>query len=516
MKTATIFGDHMVLQRDRSVPVWGEAAPGERVTVLLQGQEATATADENGSWKLTLEPLQVSGDETMTVTGAHETLTFTHVAVGEVWLAGGQSNMEFHMRYDKDFAQAVAVCENPLIRFFDYPELAYEGAEQDYDFSNFGFWRPCDPDNLQWFSAVAYYFARDLNAALGVPVGILGCNLGGSRAVCWMDETTAESCAKVWLKEYAEGLKAIPDLDAWFENYKKDPVNDHSHPFDNPLMDRMMYGVSAEEMRGIISAVFGGDGTPTMALQIGPCHEWRPCGLYHTMLEHVAPYGIRGFLWYQGESDAPHADAYEAVLSAMIRRWRALWSSEDLPFLQTQLAPLSETSDPSAADYPAIRRVQQRLAETMENVWCTNAGDVGSFHDIHPKEKQPIGHRMALLARCHVYGETGLLCEAPVAASCAFRDGELTVRFRNGDGLRRSSGDALPLTVTAAGQSFDMSKGLETEVVDDTLRIRSRVCDLSNWEAVSMGETPWYVMNLVNAADIPAMPFTLVNQEAAQ
>ena len=508
MKTANVFGNHMVLQRDIELPVWGEAAPGTRVVVRIQGQEASTAADAKGKWKLSIGPLRVSRDETMTVEGEDETLCFSRVAVGEVWLAGGQSNMEFHMRYDKQFKEAVADCANPDIRFFDCPKLSYEGEEYDFDYSSFGFWRPCNAENLQWYSAVGYYFAQKLHAELDIPVGILGCNLGGSRAVCWMDEDTAKECAQVWLEEYAEGLKKIPDLNAYFAQYKSDPVNDHSHPFDNPIADRMLYGVTLEEMQEILSSLFGENKSPVFAFQIGPCHDWRPHGLYYTMLKKIAPYGIRGVIWYQGESDAFHADAYASVLSGMIGCWRRLWGFE-LPFLMAQLAPLAELADPSAAGYPAICRAQQTVSETLPGVWCSATGDVGSFHDIHPKEKRPVGQRLALLALNHIYGESGLLCEAPLAQDCSLENGELVLRFRYGQGLYRSSDAPLPLKVSIEGQSLEEARGLDVALKDNTLRIRSESLDLSRWETVSMGADPWYVMNLCNAADIPAKPFLL-------
>ena len=269
-----------------------------------------------------------------------------------------------------------------------------------------------------------------------------------------------------------------------------------------------MYGVGFEELQEILREIFGEGGAAAEPV-LGPCSEWRPCGLYHTMLEPTAPYGIRGFLWYQGENDEPHADIYETVLRALILRWRRLWGRDDLPFILTQFAPLSESANPTAANFPVIRRAQQAVADTVDRVFCTTAGDVGNFHDIHPKVKQPVGHRMALLALGHVYGQGDLLCEAPVAVSAGYADGALEIRFRDGQGLHRSSADPLPLTVRAEGADWDEGNGLEVCIQDDTLRISSRALDLRRWEKVSMGETPYYVMNLINGADIPAKPFTL-------
>lgn len=181
LKPAILFHDHGVLQRGKRIPVWGSADPGAPVTVTVQGQTATAVADGEGNWTAVLEPLEASLTETLTVTSADETVTFTDVAVGEVWLAGGQSNMEFHMRYDADMAEEQPGCTDGQLRFFDYPEVSYVGQIDEADYGKeYGFWRKCAPEQLERFSAVGYYFAKDLRRGLDVPVGIIGCNWGGT------------------------------------------------------------------------------------------------------------------------------------------------------------------------------------------------------------------------------------------------------------------------------------------------------------------------------------------------
>ena len=503
---APIFRDCMVLQRGQRTAVWGIAAPGAQVSVSVQGRRSETAADATGRWRAELEPLEASSEETLTAESGGERLEVRDVAVGEVWLAGGQSNMEFFMRYDRDLKEALPRCKNPDIRFYDVPEVAYEGEERDFDYSLFGFWRRCDPENLQYFSAVGYYFAERIYAACQVPVGIVGCNWGGTRAVCWMDEDSAARCAGPWLEEYREGLKTIRDPEAYLAEYRANPMNDRAHPFDLPFADRLMYGVGPEDLERMLAEAFGG-GTPA-DIVLGACHEWRPCGLYHTMLEKTAPYTVRGILWYQGESDAAHAELYEDVLTELIGCWRRLWGQEDLPFILTQLAPLSEQYDPTAQRYPEIRRAQQAVSEKLRGVWCTTAGDAGSFHDIHPKAKRPIGQRMALLALNHVYGRAELACEAPLAVECSRTPKGLTVRFRYGEGLRRGDEGALPLHVTVEGKQYDENSGLRVTVSDGVLHICSDLLDLSRAEAVGLGDTPYYRMNLCNQAGLPAKPFS--------
>ena len=502
MKVTSLFQENMILQREKSVPVWGIAKPGETITVTIQGQEKSCVTDENGNWKLFLDPLAVSFEEAMEIHGEENSQVLKHVAVGDVWLAGGQSNMEFHMRYDKDFDEAVEICENPNIRFFDCPKISYEGQEDDLDWSLYGFWRSCTKEDLQYYSAVAYYFAKNVYSEVQVPIGIIGCNWGGSSAVCWMDEETAKDCASVWLEDYETDLAKIGDLDKYIKEYKANPMNDKSHPFDNLFSDRMMYGLPYEEFMEILKGWLGGDVPPML---IGPCHEWRPCGLYHTMLKKVAPYAMKGVLWYQGESDAAHADIYDKVLEQMILKWRELWD-DDFPFIMTQLAPFEALVDMSALNYPEIRRAQQKLTQSMKDVWCVATGDIGNFYDIHPKEKQPIGKRMALIALNYVYG-MDVACESPVFKSYEMNENTIVLNFKHGKGLHKIGGAAVPLNLHMESDIIVAVESAQIQLSDDQICVTLKEEQLGFVTAIDMGYVPYYEMNVYNEAMLPMKPF---------
>ncbi len=502
MRLAAVFQDGMVLQHGKKVPVWGWAAPGEQICISIAGQKVCGVAGDSGYFMLWLEPLEVCRDTDMVITGEGALLHIHHVAIGEVWLAGGQSNMEFYMRYDKDFRKG-GDYSNKNIRFYDVPEIAYEGQDKDRDYSLFGFWRPCDMDNIQYYSAVAWAFADKIEDYLNIPIGIIGCNWGGTRAVCWMDETFAKQYAKPWLDDYEAGLKAIPDMDAYIKAYKSDSFNDRTHPFDNPLSDKLSYGVSPEEQARLLREVFPGDSAA--AIVIGPCHEWRPCGLYHTMLEKVMPYGIRGFLWYQGEGDADHSDIYGQVLEGVIRCWRQGWKAE-LPFILTQLAPFDEMYDPSAAAYPALRKCQDEICDRMSGVYCTSIGDLGSRHDIHPKEKRPVGQRMALLALHYVYGME-LLCECPKAMGCHLKDQTIWVDFRDGDGLYIRDDQRPPVELFGEEGQKIATGDYEISVQKDCLVIR--LIKSYPIKRLEFACTPYHEVNVYNGAGLPVKPFSL-------
>lgn len=502
MKVAEPFGNNMVLQRGTAVPVWGEAEPGETVTIRLQGQETWTKADSNGNWCTKLEPLHTSWDETFEINGQREAIRFCHVAIGEVWIAAGQSNMEFHMRYDKDYEEAKKNCFNPDIRMFDYPVVISEEARKRFDFSeNFGFWRTCDTENLQWFSAVGYYFAKYLQDALHVPVGIIGLNCGGTRSACWMDEETVRRCGRVWLDDYEQGLKDIPDLQKAEEQFYQSPVADHTRPFENALSDRLMYGAPVEELKQAYENM-----ASLGILEIGPWHEFRPSGVYHTMLERVAPYAANGVLWYQGESDEDHPEIYGDMMQGLIELWRKKWNSE-LPFITVQLAPLGTEIGRGGEAYPELRRQQELLSKKVSGVYLAATGDIGNTYDIHPKEKQPIGKRMALLARGHVYGER-ILCDAPVPEKYARNGRRIEITFAHAEGGLIVKGSAVnALQVFCGGKEIEPFL-FQTEIRDNVLTICIPAsCEPEKAVEVVFAGTPYFEVNLYNRAEIPALPF---------
>ena len=498
LTVSELFGNDMVLQREREISVWGTAEKHVKITVDFQGRTAETVSDGEGKWRVKLPPMPASRGGVLTVRDRKETVTFENVAVGEVWLAGGQSNMEFYMRYDKDLKAQLPECENPDIRFFDYPRVPCEKAGERRDYSAFGWWRTCTPENLQWFSAVGYYFARDLQRALGVPVGIVGCNCGGTRSCCWMDEETIRECGPEWLEDYEKGVAEIGDLAAAEEQYLSLAFTDNSNPFENAILDKFMYGIPQEEMA---AGLAGMEENMLVGNRIGPWHEWRPAGLYRRMVEHICPFTLRGVIWYQGESDETHPDRYADMMCGLIGLWRRRWGAE-MPFIMAQLAPY-ETGGQA---YPALRERQVEVTERMEQVWLVPTGDVGSDYDIHPKEKQPIGVRMALSARGHVYGEK-LLCDAPVCAG-ASRDGNSAViRFGNAAGGLTVKGNRVQALEVLAGDSAVPPESWTAEAEGDALRIRFRDGIPAEKVTVRFAKTPYFEVNLYNAAGIPAFPF---------
>ena len=531
LKPALMFKDKAVLQRDKQISVWGEADPGAEILVNVQGQTAETKADADGKWCVKIGPLEVSFSEGMTIRSGGEEICLKDLMVGDVWLAGGQSNMEFHMRFDADVAAEKEVCANPAIRFFDYPEVSFVGQIDMADYGkNYGFWRDCDAENLERFSAVAYYCVKDLQKEYQIPFGILGCNWGGTPAMAWIPEEIAASNGdKHRIEDYHRTLEAM-DLEAYDQKFMSNPASFHTDLLGDPINDLIMFGCSPEESHPKIDELLASKGIDPASIDsgnflpaMGPKHEWRPAGVYESMLLPCVPYGIKGVLWYQGCSDSDYqadAEGYSKVFPALIHHWRKLWG-EELPFLYVQLAPFGHWMDGTGKWYPITRAAQQLTADTVPNTGMAVITDVGMEWDIHPKKKQPVGHRLALLARNYVYGDKGVLCEAPTLKSVVVRDGEAILSFENaGKGLHLTetvpygqvvgADKAGGLKIFQNGEEVDLT-GAHAETMTDQLIISCRTIRGDVSTRAEIAQTGWYLVNLYNSANIPARPSVAVS-----
>lgn len=504
MQTAAIFQDGMVLQREKPVIVWGTHAPGEAITAEIQGQTAEAATDDSGRWMLTLPPLRVSEAEQLIIRSGDECIVYRNVAVGEVWIAGGQSNMEFFMRYEKHLAEALKDCQNSRIRFFDVPEVCYDGQISDFDYSRQNIWRYATAEDLEYFSAVGYYFEKAIHEDLGVPVGIIGCNWGGTTACAWMNPDTVKKCGLPWITDYEKRTSAM-DMDAYWKEQSGNPMNDRGNLFADPFSEFFMPQTRTEEEIGQFFSQMPGDSNDYFEM-LQP--QEIPGSLYEHMLKTIAPYTIRGFLWYQGESDdVPGKNIlYRDMLTGLIADWRELWDEATLPFLVVQLPGFDKwLMDTENNHYPIIRECQEQVADTVQDVYLCSISDVGEEKDIHPKNKKTVGERLALLARGHVYKEE-ILCDAPRAVSAERREREITIAFDNADGGIQISGetvDALKLYASGKELSFDFR-------VENNTLVVTLPCDTAEKIFVAFARTPWFVVNLYNCAGIPAIPFEFV------
>lgn len=504
MRAAELFQDEMLLQRQKPVKIWGTAMPGQRIDARIQGKQADALTDENGRWEITLPPLEASLEESLILSSGQETLVIKHVAVGEVWAACGQSNMEFPLGYEKNRETALDGITDPaMIRFYDVPKIAFDGQQEAFDYSAVGFWRTATAEDIPWFSAIGFYFAKELQTALQVPVGIIGCNWGGTRSAVWMREDSVERVGAPWMDAYRKASEGI-DWDAYFERQKQNPANAHGSVL-NPGNDMMLpVTISMEEFEKATGV--GGEVLAESVNDLMP--EKIPGSLYHHMVEKLAPYTLRGILWYQGESDdeLPGAQSlYGSMLQALIGDWRRVWQDEELPFLVMQLANFKKWLCFENRDFAAIRRGQEWAAERTANTWLCANTDAGEEWDIHPKDKKTPAHRLALLARGHIYGEA-LLCDAPKAAALTAENGALVIPFDSApDGLvLKPAGNPSALRVFCGEHELPYRAAVQ----GNRLILRTDE-SFSMPVTVKYALDQWFVGSIYNTAGLPAFPFEL-------
>ncbi len=318
LSLASIFSDHMVLQRDMKCHVWGHAEPNAEVTVKFNGDEQDTTADADGKWKVDIGPFDAGGPYELDVAAGDDSLTFEDVLVGEVWIASGQSNMEWPMSHVRDTDKEIAAADWPQIRFVDVPNVVADKPVDSFETSG---WQAVTPKNIGSFSAVATLFGRDLHQKLNVPIGLIGCNWGGTLMEAWTSREALASSAT-----FAPVVK----------HQDEPPAND----------DEANYRKNAPQNQ--------------------------PSALFNGMLSAVIPYGIRGAIWYQGEGNAGRHYQYAELSKLMIADWRNRWGQGEFPFLLVQLAAF----EPGGDSWPYLREAQ---AQTMEvpNTGMAVAIDIG-------------------------------------------------------------------------------------------------------------------------------------------
>lgn len=502
MRLGAVFSDGLVLQREKELKIWGTGEDSCEVTVSLCGQKAAATVI-NGKWQTVLPPLPAATGCELVVSSGGESLTVRDVAIGEVWIAGGQSNMEMCMRFD---AEAEGETDaDPLFRFFDVPRISYDEQEQDEDFSEFGFWRSCSPGHTSYFSATAYYFGKMLRKTLNVPVGIVGCNYGGTSASCWVPEEDllSDSGLKSYIDDYEAGLAEL-DTDRAVQSFRAERRNAGT-PRAKAFSDALWRGAATpEEYHEILNKLMPENAPMPDVPVIGPAHPRRPSALYHRMLKTITPYATRGVIWYQGESDDCKAELYAKLFSTLIARWRADWQ-EALPFLFVQLAPFERWLHCEGSGFPAVRRQQEIVSQTVENAYMASIMDCGERTDIHPKHKRPVGERLARLALGKIYGQAAA-CDPPEAVSCEKQDGGVIVRFLHcGEGLEVKGETLNGLQVL--GVSGEIGK-YQVYVSGDKLEIK---CAEPVYE-VRFACQPYVEANLYGNDGLCAKPFALAAQ----
>lgn len=505
IETAEIFQDHMILQQGKEIRIWGKSDAKAVVSAEIQGKKGEAIADEDGNWLIVLPKLKASDSETLLIQCKSEQLYLNEIAVGEVWIAGGQSNMEFWMRYEKHMEEEKKDCENSKIRFYDIPEVCFDGQRQDFDYSRMAVWRTASKEDLDYFSAVGYFFAKTLFEVLDVPVGIIGCNWGGTTSSVWMSEESVKQVGTLWIEDYQERVSGR-DMDIYWHNQHMHQSNDRGNPFEDAFNEFVLPKTpTAEEEK----AFFANGNLSFAEVMQDMMPQTIPGCLYEHMVKEAAPFAVRGVLWYQGESDAEPGKChlYERMLTALIADWRKLWNDEQMTFLVVQLPGWENwlSNGPGNRGFDTIRECQKKVCDMLPNVHLCSISDAGERWDIHPKDKKIVGERLALLAEGHVYGRD-VQCDPPTAVRFEREGNKLAVVFENALGGLYCTGDEIN-----ALEVYRDEKELphKTEIKDDRLVITLED-QAENTVEVRFAQTAWYMVNLYNRAGLPAVPFRKV------
>jgi len=478
LKLAHLFSDNAVLQQGKEIPVWGWADPGETVTVEFRGRQVRTTC-YNGRWIVRLPRQRAGGPDTLKITGAHQATVLTNILVGEVWVCSGQSNMEWPLSRAENSQAAIDAAANPSIRLFTVPKLKADAPVDDVQAS----WVACTPQTVPNFSAVAYFFGRDLQKARRVPIGLIHTSWGGSPAEGWTRQ---------------EILAANPD----FQRSILDPYPAQRKAFDQNLA---AWEKETAELKAQGKQPARGR----------PYPPWKPSELYNGMIYPLIPYAIAGAIWYQGESNAGRAHEYGRLFPSMIQNWRSDWGQGDFTFLAVQLAPWDRNkkrsleeiaATPGESDWAELRESQLFTTRVLRNVGMAVITDVGDKDDIHPQKKEPVGARLALAARRITYGER-LTHAGPEYRSVSFRRGEARLRFNHtGQGLEARGGRLTGFQICGTDRTWVWAEArIEgSRVIVSSPKVPQPV-------AVRYGWSDYPIVNLFNADGLPATPFRTDN-----
>jgi sialate O-acetylesterase len=474
---APLFTDHAVLQRDKPVPIWGRAEPGERVLVTFTDQIVGTTTASDGRWVVYLAPLKASSTPVELIVAGKNTLRLTDVLVGDVWLCSGQSNMEWPVAKSMNADEEIAAANFPLIRQLKLKRTVAAAPADTVE--NDGGWRLCTPETAGAFTAVGLFFARDLQPRLGVPVGLINSTYGGTPIEAWMSAPSLASdpAFAVVAERWQRALASYPEEQARFETAPAE-------------WNAAEAAAKAKGEKYTAARPRRPDGTPW----------YSPSSLYNGMIAPVVPAAIRGVLWYQGETNASRAGEYAGLFRAMITQWRAHLGQGDVPFLWVQLAAYA-AGDVNGTDWAKLRDAQM-AALALPETGQALAIDIGDPDNIHPTNKQEVGRRLALLARAKVYG--GLVDVSGPVFKSALREGAaMRVSFDYaGNGLIARDKPLQSFQIAGADQKFFPAIA---KIERDTVIVSA--AEVSEPVAVRYAWTNAPEANLYNGAGLPAAPF---------
>ena len=458
-----VFGNHMVVQRDEPFRVWGRANARVTVTVRWRNKAEQVQSKTDGTWEVTFPSAAASfSPETLQVEADGKTVTFRNVLVGDVWLAAGQSNMEFRLQ-NAFRGDSLASLAHPSIRLLQFESYARTDAvtwdpaalqrANTLDFFS-GEWVENSPDRAATFSAVAYAFAHDLARHRNVPLGIIHLSVGGSPQLAWLPRLSLE--VNPAFVQALHPWRKSDYLMAWCRERATKNVGSTTSPFQQ--------------------------------------HPYAPAYIFEAGIKPLVPFALKGVIWYQGESDAENAELYRELFPYFVQEWRRQWKRPELPFLYVQLSSMERPS------WPVFRDTQRLLLGQLPHTGMVVTSDIGEPHDVHPREKIIVGQRLARWALNRVYGEKGLP-SGPLFSGYSRRKGHIEVDFKYADGLATGDGGEV------CGFMLETREGKQIPATARIVKGKVRIDDLPEAVALLYGWSPVSKGNLVNTTKLPASTF---------
>jgi sialate O-acetylesterase len=479
IRLPAIIGDNMVLQQGEAVAIWGWAEPGEEVMVSVSWHSVQwgVTADKDGKWRFNVTSPKAGGPYEITLNGKN-TITIKNILVGEVWVGSGQSNMQMSVQSSANSQDEIAAANYPKIRLF---QVEREVARKPKDDCK-GSWVECSPETVGGFSAAAYFFGRELHKELDVPIGLIHTSWGGTPAEAWTtrDMLETDEDFKPILARFDEAMAKYPqakaEYDKKIEQWKEAAAKAKEEGKNAPQKPR---GPS------------------------GPDNPNFPAGLYNAMIAPLIPYGIHGAIWYQGESNAGRAYQYRLLFPAMIQSWRKTWGQGDFPFIFVQLANFKAVKDePGESDWAELREAQLKTL-SLPNTGMAVIIDIGDAKDIHPKNKQDVGKRLALWALGNSYGKK-IVYSGPLYKSMKVEGGKVILSFDHvGGGLIAKGEEPLKgFAVAGADKKFVWA---DAKIEGAAVVVSSEAVVAPAAVRYAWADNP--ICNLYNKEGLPASPF---------
>jgi sialate O-acetylesterase len=480
-----MFGDHMVLQQGIRNKVWGKADPGESVTVTLGPQKHSTTAAADGSWHVFLDPVQeYGGPHTLAVKGKNE-VAFNDVLIGEVWVCAGQSNMQWSVNQANDPDLEKVAANFPNIRLISVPQVGTQ--EPQWNFT--GKWAVCTPETVGSFSAVGYFFGRQLHQTLGVPVGLVNNAWGGSAADAWVkrekiaSHPTLKAIHDRWVKMEEALPAAMADFEKRMEAHKAAVEQAKADGKQPPRPPQSPDG----QMRG----------------------NARPGNIHSGVLTPSIGYGIKGAIWYQGESNAGRAHQYRELFPFMIKTWREEWGLGDFPFYWVQLADFkAEKTEPAESDWAELREAQTMTMKALPATGEAVIIDIGEGKDIHPKNKQDVAKRLARWALAETYKKPDIVCRSPLYKAMEKQGSKIVLSFDNVTPSAagwRPFDVAEPIGFTIAGEDRKFVPAKATILPDGRIEVSSPA--VADPVAVRYAWADNPVCNMYSVTGLPMTPF---------